>query len=280
MHCFIFTPLCYNTLMKTYVITGGTSGIGEALVNYFAKDNLVFCGYRNADKLTNKSENIIPFYIDYAKPETISGAIDFIKSKTDKIDSLINVAGCVVAGALENIPISELKRQFNVNVFGAVELSQGLVTLLENGKIINISSMASYGIFPFISPYCASKRALDILFNSFMMENKRGIKVVSVKPGVIATPLWSKSIQENSQTIENSKDYQNESNYLKQNALENEKTGLSVDKVVKLVSKIDRLKNPKPSYCVGMDAVLVSLVSKLPQAILNKIIHQKVKRLR
>ena len=153
--------------MKTYVITGGTSGIGEALVNYFSKDNIVFCGYRNEKKLPDElSENIIPFYVDYANPNTIQGAVEFITSKTDKIDTLINVAGCVVAGAIENIPVSELRRQFDVNVFGAVELSQGLLDNLNNGKIINISSMASYGLFPFISPYCASKRALDILFNS------------------------------------------------------------------------------------------------------------------
>ncbi len=267
--------------MKTYVITGGTSGIGEALVNCFSKDNIVFCGYRNEKKLPDElPENIIPFYVDYAKPETIQGAVEFIKSKADKIDTLVNVAGCVVAGAIENIPVSELRRQFDVNVFGAVELSQGLLDNLNNGKIINISSMASYGLFPFISPYCASKRAMDILFNSFMMENKRGIKVVSVKPGVIATPLWSKSIKENALTIENSKEFKNESDYLKQNALENEVKGLSVDKVVQLVSKIDKMRNPKPSYCVGFDAKMVSVVSKLPQGLLNKIIKFKVNKLR
>lgn len=269
--------------MKTYVITGSTSGIGEALTNYFCKDNIVFAGYRSeekAEKLKQISDNIIPFYVDYAKPETIQGAVEFIKSKTDKTDTLINVAGCVVAGAFENIPIDELKRQFNVNVFGAVELSQGLIPILNNGKIINISSMASYGIFPFISPYCSSKRALDILFNSFMLENKRNIKVVSVKPGVIATPLWSKSIKENEQTINNCTDYANESNYLKDNAYKNEKCGLSVDKVVQKVVKIDKMKKPKPSYCVGFDAIATSFVSKLPQALLNKIIKLKVDRLR
>ena len=269
--------------MKTYVITGSTSGIGEALTNYFSKDNIVFAGYRSDEKLEKLkqiSDNIIPFYVDYAKPETISGAVELIKSKTDKVDTLINVAGCVVAGALENIPIAELRRQFDVNVFGAVELSQGLIPVLNNGKIINISSMASYGIFPFISPYCSSKRALDILFNSFMLENKKNIKVVSVKPGVIATPLWSKSIKENEQIIEKSVDYLNESNYLKKNAQMNEQNGLSVNKVLEKVVKIDKMKNPKPSYCVGFDSVMTSFVSKLPQVILNKIIKYKVNRLK
>lgn len=269
--------------MKTYVITGSTSGIGEALTKYFSKDNIVFAGYRKEGDIYKDNKNVIPFYVDYAKPETVKDAVEFIKNRTDKADTIINVAGCVVAGALSEIPIKELKRQFDVNVFGAVELSQGLLPLTEKSdypKIINISSMASYGIFPFISPYCSSKRALDILFNSMMLENKNGLKVVSVKPGVIATPLWSKSIKENEKTIEETTSYKKESEYLKNNAYKNEKTGLSVDEVVKVVAKADRLKSPKPSYCVGLDAKMVSLVSKLPQPILNLIIKEKVKRLK
>ena len=113
-----------------------------------------------------------------------------------------------------------------------------------------------------------------------MLENKRKIKVVSVKPGVIATPLWSKSIKENEQTIENSVDYMNESNYLKKNALKNEENGLSVNKVVQKIVRIDKMKNPKPSYCVGFDAVVTSIISKLPQVKLNKIIKYKVNRLK
>ena len=140
--------------------------------------------------------------------------------------------------------------------------------------------MASFGIFPFVSPYCASKRALDILFNAFMLENKRNIKVISIKPGVIATPLWSKSVKENSETINNSVDYKNESEYLKNNALDNEKHGLSVNKVVKTVVKADKLKNPKPSYCVGIDSIGASFVSVLPQSVQNKIINFKLKKLR
>jgi len=269
--------------MKTYVITGATSGIGEALVNYLAKDNIIFAGYRDIDKLEalkQLSTNITPFYVDYSKPETIQHAIACIKNGTEKIDTVINVAGCVVAGAVENIPISELRRQFDVNVFGAFELSQALIPLLENGKIINISSMASFGIFPFISPYCASKRALDILFNSFLLENKHNIKVISVKPGVVATPLWSKSIRENSETMDKCSNYKNESNYLKSNALKNEKNGLNVQKVVNKIIKIDGCNNPKPSYCIGFDSTVTSVISRLPQQILNKIIKLKMKRLK
>lgn len=67
---------------------------------------------------------------------------------------------CCRAGG--KIDISEIRRQFDVNVFGHLELTKDLIDLLDGGKIINVSSMASYGVFPFISPYCASKRCLDM----------------------------------------------------------------------------------------------------------------------
>ena len=222
--------------------------------------------------MSELSPNVVPFYIDYSKPETIQEATKEIKSKCTKIDTLINVAGCVVAGPIENIEISEIKRQFNVNVFGHLEFTQNLIDIMENGKIINISSMASFGIFPFISPYCASKKCLDMFFNSLLIENKKNLKIVSIKPGVIATPLWNKSVNENSKYFEKFEKYKGEMEFIKNNALKNAKNGLDVKEVVKVVLKADKLKNPKLSYTVGKDAFLASIITNLPQNIQNKLI--------
>lgn len=268
---------------KTYVITGSTSGIGKALVSKLvgidnSNDvrNIVFAGYRDeSKKLTG--ENIYPFYVDYAKPETISEAVKYIASQTDRVDTLINIAGCVVAGPIERININEIRRQFDVNVFGHLEMAQGLVSLLEYGKIINVSSMSSYGIFPFISPYCASKRALDMFFNSFLIENKRNIKVVSIKPGVIATPLWGKSIKENEKYLDNCLGYENEMEYVMKNAQKNETKGLSVEKVVETILKADKANKPRLSYTVGKDAFFAHWISKLPQEVVNSLVKLGIK---
>lgn len=260
---------------KTYVITGAASGIGKALTEKLCDNNIIFAGYRNhahQETLKGMSPNIYPFYVDYSKPETIISACEYIKSKSTKIDTIVNIAGCVVAGPIEKISINEIRKQFDVNVFGHLELSQLLIPLLQDGKIINISSMASYGFFPFISPYCASKRALDILFNALSVENKKNIKVVSIKPGVIATPLWGKSIEENSKYFEQFEEYNDEMKYVIKNAKENETKGLSVEKVVNTIIKADSLRTPKPSYTVGADAFQAKILSKLPLGILNKII--------
>ena len=265
---------------KVYVITGATSGIGNALVKRLAGNNIIYAGYRSDSKkeeLKNISENIIPFYVDYANPETVSCAIAQIKETSEKIDTLINIAGCVVAGPIEEISVDEIRRQFNVNVFGHIELAQGLANIMENGRIINVSSMASFGIFPFISPYCASKRALDMFFNSFLLENKHNIKVISIKPGVVATPLWGKSIKENTSALEHCENYEKEMKYVSTNARKNETKGLNVNSVVDVIIKADSVKNPKLSYLVGKDAVFASVISRLPQNVINRLVKLGMK---
>lgn len=262
-------------MSKTYVITGSTSGIGKELVKVFSenKTDTVFAGYRNKDKIpTSYSSNITYFYIDMEKEDTITEAANYIKSKIEKIDTLINVAGNVVAGPIEKIEINRLRRQFEVNTFSHILFTQNLIEKLKNGKIINISSESSYGHFPFISPYCASKRALDIFFNALELENHKNIKIISVKPGVIKTSIWEKSVQANLQYLEGCEEYQKELEFIKQNALKNTDRGLNVDKVGKLIKKIEGLKNPKSTYTIGADAKFAQFLSILPQDLTNKII--------
>lgn len=257
-------------MKKVFIITGSTSGIGNALLKKLVKDNIVFAGYRN-EKYVEELEKLgaIPFYIDMEKPSSIAQASAFVKSQTDSIDVMINVAGCVVAGVMENLPICDVKKQFEVNTFSHLDFTQRLLPLLKD-KVINISSMASFGMFPFIAPYCASKRAMDILFNGLTLES--GIKVVSVKPGVIATPLWDKSVEINKNAIKNCGTYEKEMNFLVSNAKKNGQKGLNVEKVVNLILKIIDNQNPKPSYTVGIDAKLAEMFSKLPFSLQNKLI--------
>lgn len=266
--------------MKTFVITGTTSGIGRALLEKFSKNNLVFAGFRNTkyEAELAEIENVTPFYIDMEKPETIESAAEFIKSKIERVDVLINAAGCVIAGAMEHMDADRLRKQFQVNTFSHLEFTQRLLPVLAGGRVINISSMSSFGIFPFVAPYCASKRALDILFNAMELEMGSRIKVVSIKPGVIATPLWEKSIGLNREALEGDEKYSVEMKYMEKNAQKNGKKGLPVEKVVKVITKVVDAKTPKCSYTVGFDAKCAELVSKLPFDVVNKIITAGMKK--
>ncbi len=260
---------------KTVVITGATSGMGKLLTEAFAQQGCkVFAGYRNValkKELSDISERVVPFRIDMAKKWTISEAVKFICENAEGIDTLVNMAGCVVAGPMENISVDRIREQFEVNTFSHIEFTQGLLPLLTKARIINISSMASYGVFPFVAPYCASKRALDILFNSFQIEYGNDISIVSVKPGVIKTPLWEKSIQANKDLLDTEK-YMAEANMLIKNAQKNAEKGLDPQKVIDLILKIDDMENPNPSYTIGFDAKCAEILSHLPQSWINKLV--------
>lgn len=267
--------------MKTVVITGATSGIGNLLVKNLARLGYkIFAGYRNeayrAD-LEEISDNIIPFYIDMTKRETILAAASFLNEKADKIDTLFNVAGSVCAGAMECIDVDKIRQQFEINTFSQLEFTQGLFSKLDGGKIINISSTSSFGIYPFIAPYCASKRALDILFNSLELECKSDVKVISIKPGAIKTPIWEKTISTNTGSLGDNLKYQKEFEYMVENARKHTDKGLDAQKVVDLIIKIDNLKNPKPSYVVGLDAKVAEVVSHLPQGWINSLVRKMLK---
>ena len=169
---------------KTILITGSSSGIGRETAIRLAKaGHKVFAGVRrkvDKQELEKLNPNITGVYIDITNPASIDKAFWFVLKNTKKLDVLINNAGIVIAGPVELLDIKKLKEQFDVNTFGAIAVTQKFLPLLKDGKVINISSMASHGLFPYISPYCASKRALDILFNSFALENKDNIKVISI----------------------------------------------------------------------------------------------------
>ena len=262
-------------MMKTIVLTGAASGIGNVLLRELCRENIVFAGYRKSgqdEELKKLSDNVRPFFIDMKNKTSVKLAADFIKTKTSKIDALFNIAGCVVAGAVEKLDVDDIRKQFEVNTFSHLDFSKYLLDLLVGGRIINVSSMSSFGIFPFISPYCASKRAMDILFNSMALETHRNIKIISVKPGVIATPIWEKSIAQNTQSVELYGEFEKEMKFLVSNAHKNSKKGLPPQKLTELLLQILNSKNPKSSYTVGKDAKFAEIFSKLPQDLLNTII--------
>ncbi len=269
----------------TILITGASSGIGRETALKLAKSGYkVFAGVRkkvDKDELEKLNTNIKGVYLDITNTESIEKAFWFIIKNTNRIDVLINNAGIATAGPIEFLSVKSIREQFEVNTFGALALTQRFIPFLKNGKIINISSMASTGLFPFISPYCASKRALDILFNSFMLENKDNIKVISVKPASIKTPIWNKSVKSAKSRFENFNEnaknkYEKELKYLEKNAEDNNKNGLDISEVVKIIIKIINTKNPKPSYSVGFKSSLVQLFEKLPLTIINKLIKHKL----
>ena len=266
--------------MEKYVlITGASSGIGKMTAIKLAENGFkVFAGVRKPEDKTAveaENSNITGVFIDVTNSESIKNAHEEIKKVTDSLYALINNAGIAYAGAVECIPVDTIQKQFDINVFGAIRVAQEFMPMLCSAKIVNISSMASFGLFPFISPYCASKRALDIFFNALMLECKTPeLKVISIKPGVIKTKIWEKSIDENKKVMERLPEtaiekYRREFEYLVKNAEKNKDKGLDPERVAELIVRVLNTKNPKPSYTIGRDAKMAEFFSKLPLCLTN-----------
>lgn len=264
---------------KFVLVTGASSGLGKEIALTLAQNGFkVFAGVRKqADKEAIEALNssIEAVFLDVTQDESVKSAFEQIKSKTESLYGLVNNAGIAVAGPVECLPVEAVKKQFEVNVFGAIRVAQRFLPMMDDGRIVNISSMASFGLFPFVSPYCASKRALDIFFNALLLECKKpGLKVISIKPGVVKTAIWDKSIDACTKILDNipeefHKKYAKEYEFLVKNARKNNHHGLEPAEIGRIVLKTMTVKNPKLSYCAGFDAKMTELFSKLPLSLIN-----------
>ena len=278
--------------MEKYVlITGASSGLGKETAVKLAQEGYkVFAGVRkkeDKEALEAISSDITAVFLDVTCEESVNSAFEQISKKTNSLFALVNNAGTAFAGPVEYITIDILKKQFDINVFGAIRVAQKALPLMrhtEDARIINISSMSSYGIFPFISPYCVSKRALDMFFNSLYIECKMpNLKIISVKPGVVKTPIWNKSLAECEKNLEHlceegKKKYEKEIDFLMANAAKNNDKGLEPSDIANLISKILKGKNPKLSYNIGKDSYFACMLSFFPQRIVNFLVKYGLKK--
>ncbi len=271
-------------MKKHVLITGASSGLGKETAKVLAENGFaVYAGVRRAEdkeELEKIDSNITGVYLDVTDPKSVENAYTEIAGSTKNLYALINNAGIALAGPIECLDVEVIKRQFEVNVYGALRVGQKFLPLLKGGRIINISSMASYAIFPFISPYSASKRALDIFYNSLLLESKDPeLKVISIKPGVVKTNIWNKSLEACEKIFEQipenyHKKYEKEYELLTSNARKNNTKGLNPSDIANLVLEVLKVKNPKLSYCIGADSVFANIISHLPQGLLNLLIKK------
>jgi NAD(P)-dependent dehydrogenase (short-subunit alcohol dehydrogenase family) len=175
------------------LVTGGSSGIGESTARaLLAKGFTVYAVARRVDRMTGlASEGVHTFAMDVTDDASMVAGIDRIVAEQGRIDVLVNNAGYGSYGAVEDVPIEEARRQFEVNVFGLARLVQ-LVTphmrARRSGRIINISSIGGKFYEPFGAWYHATKFAVEGFSDSLRMELRPfGIQVVLIEPGPIRT---------------------------------------------------------------------------------------------
>ena len=184
---------------KVAVITGSSTGIGFETSLMLARNGyFTYATMRNTQKSKEieritQQENL-PIRIvemDVNNDNSVKTTIKRIIRERNRIDVLVNNAGYGLFGALEDLPMEEIKRQYETNVFGVIRVSQNVLPIMRSqryGIIINISSISGLAGIPSQSVYVSTKFALEGLSESLSFEVETyGIKTILIEPSVINT---------------------------------------------------------------------------------------------
>jgi NAD(P)-dependent dehydrogenase (short-subunit alcohol dehydrogenase family) len=181
----------------TVVVTGASTGIGRATALRLARGGFtVLAGVRrqeDADALHAAQPGIEPVLVDVTDAAAVAALGE--RAAGAPLAGLVNNAGIAVAGPLEGIPLDEVRRLYEVNVFGLLAVTQALLEPLRagRGRIVNLGSIGGRIGTPFVAPYSSSKAAVRSLSASLRRELRPwGIRVALVEPGALDTPIWAK----------------------------------------------------------------------------------------
>jgi len=186
--------------MKTILITGSSTGIGRAAAEFFADKGWNVAATMRTPKKNSLRErkNLKKYRLDVTDKDSIKKAVSQTIKDFGKIDVLLNNAGYGAMGPLEAATDNEIKRQFDVNLFGLLDVTRAVLPNMRRNKsgiIINISSVGGRMTFPLLSLYHGTKFAVEGISESMNYElNPLGIKVRLVEPGGVKTDFAGRSM--------------------------------------------------------------------------------------
>ena len=253
------------------VVTGASTGIGAACaLDCASRGMMVFAGVRDplaGEALAAKGgPSLIPIMLDVTDEPSITRSVEVVQRVVGEggLGGLVNNAGIAIGSPLEVIPLSQLRKQLEVNVIGQIAVTQAFLPLLRRGRgrIVNMGSIAGRGTIPLLGPYSASKYALEALTDALRMELQPwGIQVSIIEPGAIATPIWEKSDKaagdlESSASEEAMALYGEAVMRIREAIAQSAQRAISLDAVVRAVRHALTASRPKTRYLVGADATV------------------------
>lgn len=287
-----------NTNEKLCVISGASTGIGRACAFRLAGAGWhVLAGVRKAADAgsieaeargAGLSGSVKPLMLDVTSGESIAAAAEEVRIAVQArslpgLAGLVNNAGIAVVGPAESVSLAQWRHQFEVNFFGQVALTQALLPLLRpcRGRIVLMSSIAGRLSQPFMSPYCASKHALEALGDALRLELRaQGVGVFIVEPGAIKTPIWSRG-QEAAERIEQGMSPEARGLYgaalegVRAAAKKAEEGGIGTEAVCRVVEQMLTARRPPLRRLVGRDAAIgAALVKWLPRRLMDVLVHR------
>jgi len=257
-------------MSKVVVITGGSSGIGKALVDIFAEN-----GYKvyEISRREYTHRNAAHISADITDESQVRSAFESLERSEGSIDILINNAGFGISGAAEMTETAEARRLFDVNFFGTLNCIKSAVPLMrrnKGGRIINVSSVAAVYSIPFQSFYSASKAAVNSLTLALANELRAfGISVCAVMPGDAKTGFTGARVK----NPDGDDVYGGRIARSVAVMERDEENGMTPEAVAEGIYKIARKKRVKPLYTIGASYKLLVVLQKiLPAGFANRVV--------
>jgi NAD(P)-dependent dehydrogenase (short-subunit alcohol dehydrogenase family) len=260
------------------VITGASTGIGEACAHYLDRRGFqVFAGVRkrsDGERLKKEaSSRLTPLFIDVTDGEAIAKAARTVEEAVAGcgLAGLVNNAGIAVGGPLELVQVERLRMQLEVNLIGQIVTTKAFLPLLRQarGRIVNMSSISGRIAAPMIGPYAISKFGLEAFTDSLRRElYPWGIHVSSVEPGAIDTPIWGKAIDRADKAVEQipqeAQDlYGERIEEAQRAAVRMSEEAIPALEVAKVVHHALTASSPNTRYLVGKDAKRIARLAWL-----------------
>lgn len=274
-----------TTERDAVMITGASTGIGRATALYLAGKGLrVLAGVRkpaDGERLVaDGGDGIEPLIIDVADAESIEHATMDLGERLggSRLRGLVNNAGIAVGGPQELLPLSEWRRQLEVNVFGLIDTTQRVLPhlLRDRGRVVNVGSIGGLVATPLMGPYAASKFAVEAITASLRMELAPfGVWAACVEPGAVKTEIWKKGDEQigrfkSELPAEAMARYQPLTEAMERFSTRGKTQGVEPIRVARAVEHALLAKRPRTRYPVGPDArMLVALRWLLPDRALE-----------
>lgn len=243
-------------MSKVALVTGASSGIGRETALLLAqKGYTVYAAARRVEKMQDlKAAGIKLLSMDVTSEESMVKGVNEILQTEKRFDVLVNNAGYGSYGALEDVPLSEARYQFEVNIFGLARLTQLVLPTMRqqrSGKIINVSSVGGKFGEPHGVWYHATKYAVEGLSDSLRLELKQfGIDVVIIEPGAIITE-WAGIARENLLKTSGKGPYKNLAEKHANLLARADKMGDKPIVVARTIVKAAESRHPKTRYATG-----------------------------
>ena len=269
------------------LITGASTGIGRATALRLAAGGWrVFAGVRDpgaGESLVAEAPagRILALPLEVTDPAQIAEAAERVQAESTSgggLDALVNNAGIGIGGPLELIAPEDLQRQFDVNVFGQIAVTQALLPALRRarGRIVFVSSIGGRVAMAFTAPYAASKHAIEAVGDALRVElRSSGVRVALIEPGSVATPIWEKSrVEADRLAIPDrlSREYGNVPAAMDKVMQDTGRRGVPPELVAATIERALTSSRMRARYVVGRDARVMLLVrALLPDLVFDRV---------